>query len=236
MLHRYSHTPSSGSFIYNNCTDTTYTHCSCPTWRLSVPVSWPCMTVMAVHDRAWPWKPARACTLMPRHFLYTRRPVLAKCAVVSKLCHLWYSFGEYLREQPSEVTFTPIEGRSAECDGACRWLEILKPAFRFPFILCATKSLHGIGFEPWSLSQTQTKGERDRVMYSLNGTIVAQMQGLSVCSCTREFALWGYFKDMIYWGSVTDFEVNGIDLLRVICGVPLHPELFLHEKRTNGIL
>ena len=44
---------------------------SCPSWRLSVPVSWPCMTVMTVHDRAWPWKPARACTLVPRHFLYT---------------------------------------------------------------------------------------------------------------------------------------------------------------------
>ena len=53
----------------------------------AVAVSWPCndhawlcrvtmlcVTVMTVHDRAWPGKLACACTAMPQQFLYTCSP------------------------------------------------------------------------------------------------------------------------------------------------------------------
>ena len=56
-------------YIYNNCTGATYTHRSCPTWGLSVPVSW----VMTMHDHDATMMTVKTCTLapMPQHLLYT---------------------------------------------------------------------------------------------------------------------------------------------------------------------
>jgi len=67
--------------------------------------------------------PIQCCTVW--------RPVHAGCAIIPQLCHLWYSFGGYIWEPPSEITVTEIEDRPEECYGTGGWLEILKHFYAF---------------------------------------------------------------------------------------------------------